>query len=85
LTEIGDMLRHEAEFYKVLFGKETKENIRIEEEFWEEDEKVTQEENDMLEASFSEAEIKNAIDDSYVEGLLTQMDSPSRSTKYSVL
>jgi hypothetical protein len=46
---------------------------------------VTQEENDMLEASFSEAEIKNAIDDSYVEGLLTQMDSPSRSTKYSVL
>jgi rubrerythrin len=85
LTEIGDMLRHEVEFYKVLFGKETKENIRIEEEFWEEDEKVTQEENDMLEASFFEAEIKNAIDDSYVEGLLTQMDSPSRSTKYSVL
>jgi hypothetical protein len=62
------MLKHAVEFYKTLFGKEPKENIRIGEDFWEDDELVTTEENAMLEAPFYEDEIKKAIDDSYAEG-----------------
>jgi hypothetical protein len=62
------MLKHAVEFYKTLFDKEPKENIRIGEDFWEEDELVTTEENAMLEAPFYEDEIKKAIDDSYAEG-----------------
>jgi hypothetical protein len=62
------MLKHAVEFYKTLFGKEPKENIRIGEDFWEEDELVTTKENAMLEAPFYEDEIKKAIDDSYAEG-----------------
>jgi hypothetical protein len=54
LTETEDMLKHAVKFYKTLFGTEPKENIRIGEDFWEEDELVTAEENAMLEAPFSE-------------------------------
>jgi hypothetical protein len=51
-----------------LFGKEGRENIRMSGDFWEESEKVTGKENDMLETEFSEEEIKRAIDGSYAEG-----------------
>jgi hypothetical protein len=40
----------------------------MDDNFWEEDEKVTPEENEMLESTFSEEEIKRAIDGSYAEG-----------------
>jgi hypothetical protein len=42
--------------------------LRLDENFWEEDEKVTNEENQLLQAEFSEEEIKTAIDASYAEG-----------------
>jgi hypothetical protein len=64
LTENEDMLRHVVDFYKSLFSKEIRETISI----GEEDEKVTKEENELLEEPFTEAEIKKAIDDSYAEG-----------------
>jgi hypothetical protein len=38
--------------------------------FWDEQEKVTSEENQMLEAEFSEDEILRAIHGSYAEGAL---------------
>jgi hypothetical protein len=70
LTDNDSMIKHEVEFYKNLFGKETRDNIRIHEEFWEDEEKVTLEENTILEAEFSEEEIKKANDKSYPEGAL---------------
>jgi hypothetical protein len=62
------MLKHATEFYKKLFEKEPRENIELDEDFWEDEDKVTPEENQMLEAEFSEEEIKRAIDSSYSEG-----------------
>jgi hypothetical protein len=62
------MLEHALEFYKALFGKEDRYNIRLQESFWEEDEKVTHEENLELEADLSEEEILVAIKGSYSDG-----------------
>jgi hypothetical protein len=62
------MLEHGTDFYKKLFGKEPRGNFSLDENFWEENEKVSLEENQLLEAEFSEEEIKRAIDGSYAEG-----------------
>jgi hypothetical protein len=62
------MLKHAVAFYKNLFGEEASEGLKLDEEFWEEEEKVTSEENQMLEAPFSVEEIKEVIDNSYAEG-----------------
>jgi hypothetical protein len=62
------MSKHAVDFFNALFGKEDRVNIKMEENFWNVDELVTPEENEMLEASFAEEEIKQAIDSSYVEG-----------------
>jgi hypothetical protein len=64
----SDMLAHGTNFYKRLFGKESRENLILDEGFWEEHEKISLEENQMLEAEFTEEEIKRAIDSSYKEG-----------------
>ena len=55
-------------YYKILFCFENKHNICLGPSFWEEDELVTQEENDHLQKSFSEEEIKEAIFGSYAHG-----------------
>jgi hypothetical protein len=68
ITDNREMRRHAVEFYKTLFWKEDRVNIKMEEDFWSADELVSPEENEMLEASFTEAEIKQAIYSSYVEG-----------------
>jgi hypothetical protein len=62
------MIDHAVEFYKTLFGKEGRDNNRMAGDFWDESERVSIEENDMLEANFSEEEIKRAIDSSYANG-----------------
>jgi hypothetical protein len=62
------MLKHTTTFYKKLFGEEPKENVHLDEDFWEESEKVTPEENLILEGEITEEEIKRAIDSSYSEG-----------------
>jgi hypothetical protein len=62
------MIKHATQFYKKLFGEEPKENLSLDDEFWEDGEKVTQEENLALEVEFTEEEIKRAIDGSYAEG-----------------
>jgi hypothetical protein len=62
------MLAHGTEFYKRLFGEEHRENLSLDEVFWEEHEKISLEENKILEAELTEEEIKRAIDSSYKEG-----------------
>jgi hypothetical protein len=39
------MIGHVVDFYKQLFGKETRNNIRPGDDFWERDEKIFDEEN----------------------------------------
>jgi hypothetical protein len=62
------MLEHAMEFYKNLFGKEDRNNIRLQEGFWGDDEKVSHDENLELESDLSENEILLAIKGSYSEG-----------------
>jgi hypothetical protein len=62
------MLKHAKEFYKKLFGEEEKENIRLGEDFWNMDEKISCEENEALEADLSKEEVRRAIVESYAEG-----------------
>jgi hypothetical protein len=57
-----------VQYYKILFGKEPKENMKLDDSFWADEEKVTQEENEQLEKEIPEEEVKKAIDGSYVEG-----------------
>jgi hypothetical protein len=61
-------LKHATTFYKKLFEEEPKENVHLDEGFWKESEKVTPEENLILEGEITEEEIKRAIDSSYSEG-----------------
>jgi hypothetical protein len=67
-TRNKDMLEHALVFYKSLFGREDRDNIRLGEEFWQEGEKILPEENQLLEADFFEEEILEAIKGSYSYG-----------------
>lgn len=62
------MLEHAVDFYKNLFGEEPRSKLKLEENFWEQEEKVTREENERLAADFSVEEIREAIFSSYAEG-----------------
>lgn len=62
------MIKIAVDFYKNLFAKENREDITLGQDFWQEREKVTQEENEFLSAPFREDEIKEAIFSSYAEG-----------------
>jgi hypothetical protein len=68
VTDQKDMLKIATEFYKELFKKEERPDIRLMNDFFSPDEKVTLQENIALEREFSEEEIKNAVFGSYVEG-----------------
>jgi hypothetical protein len=68
ITNTKGMLEHAVEYYKIMFGKENRENVRMVDDFWDEEAKVTVVENEMLELEFTKEEIKKAIDDSYAEG-----------------
>jgi hypothetical protein len=75
------MTKHAVEFYMKLFEEEPKENLGLDDDFWKEDEKVTKEEDVMLEAEFIEEEIKRAINGSYAKGPQALMDFPLCSIK----
>jgi hypothetical protein len=60
VTTTPERLTIACDFYKKLFGFETKPNIHLGADFWEHANLVTPEENDLLEKSFSKEEIKNA-------------------------
>jgi uncharacterized glyoxalase superfamily protein PhnB len=68
LRDNKEMLTHDLSFYKKLFGKEPRSKLRLGDEFWEEDEKVSKDDNEILEAELSEEEILTAIKGSYAEG-----------------
>jgi hypothetical protein len=51
-----------------LFAKEPESGVNLGSDFWEEGDKVTREENVLLIAPFTEAEIKEAIFSCYSEG-----------------
>ena len=63
-----DMLDVATDFYKNLFGYEPRPNIHRDDQFWSEEELVTEAENALLERPFSEEEIKEAIMSSYANG-----------------
>ena len=62
------MLNHAVDFYKKLFSTEDNHGVHLGENFWEEGDKATDSENEMLEAPFTEVEIKNVLFESYAEG-----------------
>jgi len=62
------MLEHAVNFYKNLFGEEPSNGVRLKDDFWDEDDLVTVDENEALHASFTEAEVRNAVFSSYAEG-----------------
>ena len=68
VTDTQDMLTLATKFYKDLFGFETSLDVSLGDNFWAEEEKVTIEENLMLQCPFSEVEIKEAVFGSYVDG-----------------
>jgi hypothetical protein len=68
LEDNASMLEHGRGFYQTLFEKEPRRNFNLDPEFWEDDERVINEENELLEAQFSEEEIRKAIFDSYARG-----------------
>jgi hypothetical protein len=65
ISENEGMLKHAVNFYKTMFGEEAKDNISMDDDFWKYEEKVIEEENEMLNSQFSKEEIKMAIDNSF--------------------
>jgi ribosomal protein L10 len=63
-----DIIKIAREFYKDIFAKEQREDIALDQSFWDDEDLVTQEENEMLTTPFFEEEIKEAIFSSYAEG-----------------
>jgi hypothetical protein len=77
------MLKIVVDFYKNLFAKEADPGVRLDQNFWEIEDKVTSEENAILTAPFLESEIKEAVFSSYAEGALGQMGYLSCFSKNS--
>src|SRR4051812_20175119 len=62
------MLKVDTDFYKDLFKKEERPNIRLCHDFFSEEDKISADENLSLSAPFMEEEIKDAVFGSYGEG-----------------
>jgi hypothetical protein len=62
------MIKLAVDYYKALFGFEEKISIDLAMDFWLENEKVTDEQNLMLDADFTEQEVNDAVFGSYAEG-----------------
>ena len=62
------MLEHAVDFYRKLFGKEENSGVKLGQDFWGVDEKVTDLENELLETPFTENEVREVVFSSYAEG-----------------
>jgi hypothetical protein len=62
------MMKIAVDFYKNLFAKEPDVGVKLGSNFWEDKDKVSEEENSQLLAPFSESEIKEVIFSCYSEG-----------------
>jgi hypothetical protein len=56
-SDNNSILTHAMFYYKRLFGKEERSNVKLGDDFWEEEEKVSMEENQIMEFEFTEEEI----------------------------
>lgn len=50
VEENEEMINLAVRFYKNLFGYEPRKGVRLDDSFWKEDEKVSEDENKMLDA-----------------------------------
>lgn len=66
--DTNDMLNIATHFYRDLFKYEENANVSLLQDFFNEDEKVTDEENAKLEAPFTEEEVKKVVFGSYSGG-----------------
>jgi hypothetical protein len=55
-------------YYKSLFGFDEKLEISLDDDFWHESEEVTDAQNRMLDANFTEQVVKDAVFSSYAKG-----------------
>jgi hypothetical protein len=62
------ILKVAANYYKMLFGRESRGNFSLQGDFWEVEDKVTSEENETLQAPFLEEEVKGVLFSCYLEG-----------------
>ena len=62
------MLKVASDFYKDLFNKENPSGFSLQSNFFSASEKVSPAKNELLEAPFSETEVKEAIFSSYPDG-----------------
>jgi hypothetical protein len=60
-SELGEMLEIATSFYKDLFKVENRRGIALTDDFFSPEEKVSDHDNNMLDAPFSEEEIKTAV------------------------
>ena len=68
VIETKDLLSLATYYYTRLFGYEEKLDVKLGDNFWSEEEMISMLENELLEAPFSEAEIKEAVFGSYSDG-----------------
>jgi len=71
------MLKHVVDFNKTLFGGEPDSGVKLDDDFWDEEDKITVSENELSEAPFSEEEIRSAVFESYSDGASGPMVSLS--------
>jgi hypothetical protein len=64
-----EILKVASDYYKGLFKYEARHNINIDEHFFSQEEKVSEEERETLEAPFSEEEIRKVVFESHPEGV----------------
>lgn len=62
------MMRITVDFYKNLFAKNPNPAFKLGQDFWEEEDKVSRNENELLIAPFTKTKIKEAIFSCYAEG-----------------
>ena len=78
MIEDNDLiLKHAVDFYKTLFGGEPDSGVKLDDDFWNEEDKITVSENELLEAPFSEEEIRSVVFESYSDGASGPMVSLS--------
>ena len=68
ITEEKDMLDFATKFYKNLFKKEEESEVTLQDDFFSANEKVTPEQNQLLDGPFNEEEVKNVVFGSYADG-----------------
>jgi hypothetical protein len=61
------MLNIAVDYYKALFSAEDRLDINLADDFWDENDMVTEEQNLILDADFSEKEVKEAVFGSYAD------------------